>query len=142
MLGTSPGSVQLGHNDVRANMEVGKCVRPGNKLEQRSEGKREGSWGGERQRERQPICLGDDSPMLGIYSIRREGGRCGGAGAKGQAVWEAARTASSHHRQGVVEAETETTEIKHHRKKGGRGGIEKGGGGRDDTEKEVGKQVK
>lgn len=26
-------------------------------------------------RQRQPICLGDDSPMLGIYSIRREGRR-------------------------------------------------------------------
>lgn len=58
----------------------------------------------ERQRERQLIRLGDDSPMLGIYSIEREGG-VGDGGARGQAVWEAARTASSHRRQGVVEGE-------------------------------------
>ena len=32
------------------------------------------------RRERQPICLGDDSPMLGIYSIRRERGMEGGVG--------------------------------------------------------------
>lgn len=70
--------------------------------------------------ERQAICLGDDSPMLGIYSIGREGGRCGGGGAKGQAVWEGARTASSYHQQGVVEGETETTtKIEHQRRKGG-----------------------
>lgn len=34
----------------------------------------------------QLICLGDDSPMLGIYSIRDGGG---------QAVWVEASTASS-----------------------------------------------
>lgn len=92
---------------------------------ERREGKRggEGGRGMERQRERQPIRLGDDSPMLGIYSIRREGGRRGGGGARGQTVWEAARTASSRRRQGVAEGETETAEIKHQkRKRGGKEG--------------------
>lgn len=56
------------------------------------------------QRERQQlICLGDDSPMLGIYSIRG-GGRQGmvGGGVKGQVVWDAARAASSLRHRGVV----------------------------------------
>lgn len=46
-----------------------------------------GGGGGrlESQGERQLIRLGDDSPMLGIYSIRREGGMGGrrSAGANG-----------------------------------------------------------
>ena len=48
---------------------------------QRAQVKRErggvGVGGRKARRERQPICLGDDSPMLGIYSIRREGRREG-----------------------------------------------------------------
>lgn len=46
-------------------------MRSVNELEQRSEGR----GGAERQWERQLICLGDDSPTLGIYSIGRVGGR-------------------------------------------------------------------
>lgn len=64
---------------------------------QRAQVKRERERGERKaRRERQPICLGDDSPMLGIYSIRREGGRCGGRGERGggQTVWEAAKAAS------------------------------------------------
>lgn len=58
-------------------MEVRKRVRSGIELVHREkvEGGGEGGVMMERQRERQLICLGDDSPMLGIYSIRREGGR-------------------------------------------------------------------
>lgn len=50
--GFAPGNgcttlgAQLGRNDARANMDVGKCVRPGNKLEQRSEGKSRGGGRG------------------------------------------------------------------------------------------------
>lgn len=56
------------------------------------------------------------------------GGRevCGGGGARGQTVWEAARTASLHRRQGVVEGQTETAEIKHEERKGGGKGKERG----------------
>lgn len=63
------------------------------------------------EREKQLIRLGDDSPMLGIYSIGREvwGWRSEVCG-----VWEAARTASSHQR-GVVKEETETAEMRKHR---------------------------
>lgn len=77
------GLAQLGHHDARAKVEVGKRVRVAVSLSRERERqtrreRKEESGGGvrlESQRERQLICLGDDSPMLGIYSIRREGGR-------------------------------------------------------------------
>lgn len=51
--------------------------------------------------------------------------------------------ASSHHQQGVVEGETETTtEMKApEKKRGEEGGRVREGGGRDKAKKEVGKQV-
>ncbi|KAG7229279.1 hypothetical protein INR49_012937 [Caranx melampygus] len=68
-----------GHqDDVKAKVEVRESVRcSGNEFEAEKQ-RRGGGWGERggagRQRERQLIRLGDDSPMVDIYSIRREGG--------------------------------------------------------------------
>ncbi len=84
MPGTGPGLAQLDGHDARAKVELGKHVRSGHELEERDmREKRGGEWVGESQRERQPIRLGDDSPMLSIYSIRREGERGGANGLGG-----------------------------------------------------------
>lgn len=78
-----PGSAQLDHHGARAK-EVGEGVRVAvsfSRETERDEGKERSRVGGgldwRVRGERQPIRLGDDSPMVGIYSNRREGGMWG-----------------------------------------------------------------
>lgn len=73
-----------------------------------------------RQRERQPIRLGDDSPMLGIYSIRRRrrgggGEREGYVGVEERGSKRFGRRPGQHHRTAIREwwrEIQETAEIK------------------------------
>lgn len=93
----------------------------------------------ERQRERQPICLGDDSPMLGIYSIRREGavewrseGASGLGGSQNSIIAAPTGSGGGRDRDRRDEAPEKIR---------GRGGERKErDGGRDKAEKKVGKQ--
>lgn len=146
-----PGSAQLEYHDVRAK-EVGEGVRVAvsfSRERERYEGReRKGREWGEldwRVRgERQPIRLGDDSPMVVFIA---SGGRevCGGGGGRGQTVWEAARTTSLHRRQGVVsdrDCRDEARGMKRGKEKGKRDGWWEGqsrkGGWKRSAEKEGG----